>query len=149
MLGAPHPAFFASEEPELATEREPVANFVPRASGSRDALIEDEYIRNEPTKFRLAMDFTLELAEPTASFSFAARQSDVGMVRTSLRDESAKTGSLSDAPLQPIEFRSEVDTRKENPGAIEEAQPLQLSGNSRRTQLAKPADYAFVLLGVA
>jgi hypothetical protein len=70
------------------------------------------------------MDFILEFAESTAAFSFASRQSDVRMVRTSLWDEAAKTGRLSDASLQRIEFRSEIDTRKENPGAIEEAQPL-------------------------
>ena len=95
------------------------------------------------------MDFTFEFAEPAASFSFAARQSDVGMVWASLGDEPAKAGCPGDALLQGLEFGGEVDTRKENTGAIEEAQPLQLNGKGRQAQLAKPADYAFVLLGIA
>ena len=95
------------------------------------------------------MDFTLEFGEPAASFSFAARQSDVGMVWASLGDEPAKAGCHCDALLQCLELGGEVDTRKENTGAIEEAQPLKLKGKGRQAQLAKPADYAFVLLGIA
>jgi len=95
------------------------------------------------------MDFTLEFAEPVASFSSAARQSDVRMVRTSLGGEPAKAGCAGNALLQCLEFRGEVDTRKENTRALEEAQPLKLNGKGRQAQLAKPADYASVLLGIA
>ena len=95
------------------------------------------------------MDFTLEFAEPVASFSSAARQSDVRMVRTSLGDKPAKASRSGDALLKSLEFGGEIDTRKENTSAIEEAQPLQLNRNGRRAQFAKPADYASVLLGIA
>ena len=132
-----------------STQAEPVANFISRASWSGHALVENESVRDETAESRIAMDFTLEFPQPAASFCFAARQSDVGMVRTSLGDEPAKTGRLSDALLQCLEFRSEVDNRKENAGAIEEAQTLELNGKGRQVQLAKPAGYAFVLLGIA
>ena len=95
------------------------------------------------------MDFTLEFAEPAAPLSFAARQSDVGMVRTSFGDEPAKAGCPDDALLQCLEFGGEVDARKENTSALEEAQPLKLNGKGRQAELAKTADYAFVLLGIA
>lgn len=95
------------------------------------------------------MDFTLEFAEPAASFPFAARQSDMGMVRTSLGDEAAKAGCRGDALLQCLEFGGEMDTRKENTSALEEAQPVKLNREGRHAQFAKPADYAFVLLGIA
>ena len=95
------------------------------------------------------MDFTLEFAEPAPAFCFAAGQSDVGMIRTSLGDESAKAGCRGDALLQRLEFWSEVDTRKEDTGAIEEAQALELNRQGRQAQLAKPIDDAFVLLGIA
>ena len=131
------------------TEGELVANFISRTSWSRHAFVENEYVRDETTESRIAMDFTLELAESAASFSFAARQSDMRMVRTSLGDEPAKAGGRGDALLQCIEFGGEVDTGKENPGTLEEAQPLKLNGQDRQTQLAKPAGYAFVLLGIA
>jgi hypothetical protein len=94
------------------------------------------------------MDLAFEFAEPTCAFTLAPRQSDVRMVRTSLGDKPAKASRSGDALLKSLEFGGEIDTRKENTSAIEEAQPLQLNRNGRRAQFAKPADYAFVLRGI-
>jgi len=116
-----------------AIERKPLADFVARASGAEEAFVQEEFFRYEPGEVRLMGYFGFEFTE---ALSFASRERDVGLEGTSLGNEAAKLGRCGDTFLKQKQFWLRPDTGKENPGAIEEAQPLKPNGNRRQTQPA-------------
>lgn len=83
-----------------AAERKALADFVARAFRRGDAFVEEEGFGGEAGDILLASALQLQVAQfPASTFAFAARERDVGMVGTRLRDETAGRGGGGDGLL--------------------------------------------------
>lgn len=129
-----------------AIECKALTDFVARASGTEEAFIQKEFRRDKPGEAWLTAYFGLKFTEPQSlAFALASRERDMRLVRTRLGDEPTKPGGCGNTFLKRKQFRREPDTGKENPGAIEAAQPLKPNRNGWQMQLAQSCDRAIEL----
>lgn len=104
-----------------------------RAGGPGEAFVEKKFLGDKAGKPRLAADPGFQAIEPRCSApAFAARQSDVRTVGVILGNESAEARGCGDMLLKREQFGREGNTGKEDSGAIEETQRIELDRNRRR-----------------
>ena len=121
-----------------------LADFIAGAGGAEKAFVEEKFLGEIACEGWLAVNFGLQFGE-FSSFAFAARQSDVRLVRARLGSEAAERCCRADLLLKQEQLRRGPDRDDQDSGAGEEVQPLKSDGNRGRMQLAEPRGHAFVL----
>lgn len=110
------------------------------------AFVENELRCNKAGEIRRAVDSLLERPERLVPvMALCAGQCDVGMVGPRLGNETTLRGRGHDAPGERNEFGGRGHIRKENAGALEEAQVGEMDRDGSRMYFGETSDDAPVL----
>ena len=100
----------------------PLAGFVFGTGRSSEAFIEEKLLRDEATELRLIANFGSQHVQPyRVSSSLAARECDVGTIRTIFRSEPARDVAALTFFWSASNSGVSGNSRKENSRAIKEA----------------------------